>query len=408
MARLWSTGFELNSATLENITIQGSPTIQNSTVRSGGFASQMTSLSSGTTMAHAMSFLASAGNGPYWFRTYFRYAILPSADNAIVRLGNTATGGTVIGVRLTSTGGLKLFNGASQVGSTSSNLTVNIWYRVEVKIDKTPAGGSQVAELRVDGSVVATSSALTLNNPILSYSVGANMQAEAQTTGNWFFDDIAINDSTGSFQTSYPGTGSIVHIHPNGVGDNTQWIIGGSSPAATNWQSVSEVTPDDGVTLVTATTSGNIDFYTVGSSGVGGSDTVNVVAIGVRQGARATGGTNTALQIKKTTGGTITTGSTFIASASTGTYSTNGIDQNSSTVKTYNLITYQDPDGSAWTSTTLGTMQIGLKLLATSSQQNISTVWALIDYTPGTGPTPNTSVITGFGYDNYLFGKGIG
>lgn len=403
MARLWSSGFELNSLTtnVEITNIQSTPVLQTSTVRSGTYAAQITSLGSGTVKAISYQFVSAVGTGPYYFRTYFRYATLPTANNAIIRLSTTTTGSTVASVRLTSTGGLALFNGSTQIGSTSSNLTANTWYRVEVHFDRSPAGGSQILELFIDGLSIASSSSLTLSGNILDFAVGGNLQAEAQTTGNWYFDDLAINDSTGATQNSFPGAGNIVYLRPSGAGDSTQWTIGGSSPAATNWQSVSEVTPDDAITFVDQNTSGKSDFYTVTSSPLGPSDTVNVVQIGFRfNNNTADATTSFQLQVEKTSGGTVSKSSNIIANAVV--WGTNS--SAAAILLNYQFSLYNDPDSSPWTQSTINSMQIGA-IIAASGTHNIQItgLWALVEYVPGvsTGYPAGLFAGTQFAYSSF-------
>src|SRR3990172_6946830 len=71
---------------------------------------------------------------------------------------------------------------------------------------------------------------------------GGNRRSEAQTQGEWYFDDIAINSSTGSFQNSYPGAGRIVALRPNAAGDSADFARGGTDSGA-NWSQTDEVTP---------------------------------------------------------------------------------------------------------------------------------------------------------------------
>ena len=75
MARLLSIGFELNSTA--NFTEISSNTgtgksIQSTTKRSGTYAMQVSSLSSGAASGFRVEWSASTGNGPYYTRFYFK------------------------------------------------------------------------------------------------------------------------------------------------------------------------------------------------------------------------------------------------------------------------------------------------------------------------------------------------
>lgn len=390
MARLWSSGFELNSAGgIEWSGKQGNPAVQTGIVRSGAYALEIASLASATVQALGYTFASSAGNGPYFFRTYFQYSVLPTGDNTIIRLGNTALGTTEAGLKITAGGALKLWNGGvagAQVGSTSSALTINQWYRLEIKYDNTGGVGAGILELLIDGVSVASSSSLTIALGILSYSLGGNLLAETQTQGDWFFDDIAINDSTGSFQNTYPGDGKIVHLRPSSAGDSTQW-----TPAAgSNFAQVNEVTPDDVTTRVASATLNQEDLYNVDDSGVGAGATIALVSVGARFANNVADATIAMkLEIEKTSGGTILQSAAIIANSSS--YGTN--TRISTPPATYPITAYQDPDGGAWTQTTLDSMQVGQKLTAaTANSMRLSTIWALVDYVPGAGGDDTISV----------------
>jgi hypothetical protein len=103
-------------------------------------------------------------------------------------------------------------------------------------------------EAKVDGaSAFASSSTRSLSSGIRQFLLGGNLNSEAQTTGDWFFDDLAINDNTGSFQNSYPGEGKIIHLKPNAAGDSNGFSVqvGGTVGSSNNYTRVNEVTPDD-------------------------------------------------------------------------------------------------------------------------------------------------------------------
>lgn len=376
-------------------------TIQSTTVRSGTYAGQITSLVSATARGFLHQFASAAAGGPYYFRFYFRYATAPSADNCIFSLDNDTTIAEASGpaILLTSAGELKLMNGASQVGSTSSALSANTWYRIEVQYDGSPASGSEVLRARIDGTEFAGASNLTLATATIhSVAFGGNIRSEAQTTGNWYFDDIAINDSTGSFQTSYPGEGEIILLRPNNTGDNNQ--LGTAS--STNYQNVDEVTPDDATTEInmTADTAGEVDDYNLSAtpSALASTDIINVVQVGLR--FRGGGSTDPiVVGIKASASGTVEESGNITASNSS--YATNA----AAAPFNYPLTLYDLPGASTtvWTKTDLDAAQVRVKLptAAQPFKPRFSAVWVLVDHKPNYPPTitPNTADATDFGAD---------
>lgn len=386
MARLWSSGFELNTdVSLGGVEFSGgigTVSIQGTTVRSGSYAMQITSLSSGS--AKNRSINHGVTTAPVYTRFYFRYATLPSIDDCISKNGS-ANG---VGIKLTSTGTLKLFDEDGTIGSASSAMSSNTWYRIEYYYDTTGGAGTHIAKARLDGTEFAASTTRTTSSDATT-NFGANLLSEANTAGDWYFDDIAINDNTGSFQNSYPGAGSIVHLRPSAAGDNTSWTSTG-----TNWSAVSEVTPNDATSGNRAAFSGNIDDYNIDDTpgAIGSGDTINVVQVGMRFAAdNATQSNNAKFKVrfKSSSGGTVAEGTETQAN-SLSTYKTNA----NANPKLPTLTLYQTPDATTLTKSNLDTSQIGVNLTVTSptsSATRVSTIWALVDYTPATSGSISVS-----------------
>lgn len=375
-ARLDTHGFELNSVTanMEFEDVQGSPTISSTTVRSGTYAGRISSLVSLTRQGFCTQFVATAASGPYYFRAYFRYATAPSANNTILAGTVTASvsGTQAWAIKLSSTGTLTLFNAATQVGSASSALTANTWYRVEVQFDATPAAGSQILNARLNDVQFAGASNLTITNTtIMGFVVGGNLNAEAQTTGDWFFDDLAVNYG------DWVGDGKVIVLRPNAAGDSTQWTLGAGTA---NWQAVSETPPDDITTYVYSVTANNIDHYKFGASGMGALDKVNVVDINARFSQSVADTTMTfRMELEKTASSTVGFNAPYINPNST-TWRTNATANPMLPIMT----SYFDPTGSAWLQSTIDTLQAGQQLQVASGTHRIriTAVWVTVDYTP--------------------------
>lgn len=387
-ARLFTGGFETNSNTaqVEWTVTNGSPSIETGTIRSGTYAGEATA-SSGTPNGWLYEFLTTAAKGPYYVRFAFRYHTLPTVSNFIFALNGGLTFAALQAadpaIQLNSDGTLSLFNN-TQVGSNSSPLTADTWYYIEMDYDMTPAGGSQVLDARINGVQFAGSSSLTLNRAVRSFIIASNTFFGTDTTADIFFDDIAFNDNTGSFQNTYPGDGHVIRLFPNAAGDvntfGTQ--TGGTAGAANNYTRVDEVTPDGATTFNGSNTLNQEDLYNVTDSGIGASDTVNVVQLNDWHRTNSASAEATyKLEIEKTSGGTILQGTAVTPTATAFKANKNALPNLSQ------LITYTDPDGSAWTKSTLDSMQIGAKITTgNTNRDDISTVYALVDYVPNATP----------------------
>lgn len=388
MARLISSGFELNSnSTGVELTdnINGGISIATSPVRSGTYAAKISSLASGTQKYGYFQYASSNSSADTYVRFYLYITSYPNVNSSIgcfATTGNSVTGR----LRLSTTGTLSLLSNNSTVIGTSSALNTGQWYRIEHRY----FSSSTTQELKIDGSLIASSSSAQSLAPA-RYYLGGNLFAETATAINISFDDIAINNTTGSFQNSYPGDGSIIHQRPAGAGDSTQW----TPDTGSNYARVNEVTPDDATSLVSESILNKSDFYAVGSSSLGAGDTVNVVSVGGRfNNDTADATTSFQFQIEKTSGGTVSKSSAIVPNSTV--WKSNAL----ANPWLYPITLYQDPDSGSWTKTTIESMQIGvLGGVVGVNKIQVSTVWALVDYTPGvavTGATPSI-LLTGYG-----------
>ena len=252
MARLWSSGAELQSVTAGiefTATVVNAPALETSLQRSGTHALRISN-----SAAEGIRHLFTSAQGSFFFRFYLYIVTLPNATNIIG--GFRTSGANVVNVRLTAAGNLQLWNNedSAQVGSNSSALSTATWYRVEMACDTTTLAATVVAA-RIDGTEFASG---TINLAINPPNVGCSCPGD--TTLDYIVDDLALNDSTGSFQNSYPGEGEIIHLRPNEAGDNAAWTRGGTDSGA-NFSQVDEITPNDATDYVLSNTSGQIDDY---------------------------------------------------------------------------------------------------------------------------------------------------
>lgn len=394
MARVQQIGFDINSLTvaMELNGFAGTPSITTTNARLGvGSCMRVTGMTSATQLGAGIALYTAATTAINGIGFWFRMDTAPSADNTIFAFTNSVTSvGTVrMNMALTSGGQLKLrTGGTTQLGSNSATLNAG-WNLIEIVLNIAAGGSSEVLGAKLNGNVFATSSTLTGLSSIQSAWLGANLQLEAQTAGDWSFDDLAIDSAA-----TYPSPGKIYTLFPAAAGFSAQWTIGGSSPAATNWQSVNSNPPDDAVTFVSSTTGGQIDLYKLTNPGLGSTDTVNYVAVNLRTtNNSATTNVGVSPVLMKTSGGTQATG-TQLAPNST-TWRTNA----TATVlnPTYPpQLRSTDPDGSPWTVAQINsTLQAGINLTLDSSVNTVEVtgLWVTVDVTPG---APAAGTATGF------------
>jgi hypothetical protein len=360
MARLFQDGAEFNN-TLQ-YTTAGAPTVSTTHVRSGTYAYRINTTANTASIRRDLFASNQAILG--YFRTYLYIASLPSADNAVfdvLTVSNTRS----CGLRLLTTGALALIKAdGTQLGSNSPVLSVGQWYCLELKSDATGVGA---IDARIDG---------------VSFASGAN-----SSQGSWgrlrlgtvsnsntdlYYDDIAANDASGSYQNTWCGEGKIIHLRPNAAGDANQWLDTSGGAGTTNNYTLVDEASTTGVDWVARSGLNNVDMYNVDDSGLSATDTINTVVIVPYYANVTTVDAVTAVKfrVEKTSGGTIEESAAYVPNSLTQAY-------------IQALVTYLDPDGAAWTSTTLDSMQIGQRISTGGTFQiKVNTICASVDYTP--------------------------
>jgi hypothetical protein len=392
MARLWQSGFELNSLTngveiaTNNVSGGGALAVATSPVRTGTY-SLRSSNSGAAGIARANVPVASAGNGPFYYRAYIYIVALPSALNSVMLIWNGTTVRSQI--RVATDGTLELWDSTAKIGSSSSALSLNTWYRLELSYFNNT--GTSRAELagRLDGTEFASTTTSTNTGTADRISVGF---ATTNTSYDAYFDDLAVNDSTGSYQTSFPGEGKIVHLKPNANGTTNSWTIGAGS--GSNYEQVDEVTPDDATTYLRSRTTNEVDEYAIEAFPGNSYDTINCIGVGFRA-TRSAGTTSSGMKVRIRSGSSIETATTEEL-ATNSSFRTNDLDTNNASP--FSLVSYVSPATStAWTPTDVDSAEIGVITSTGSGDRyvHLGTIWASVDYATGTPPAPSTTKTLG-------------
>ena len=383
MARRWSTGFELQSVTngMEWDTTVGSPTINTTIKRSGNASLRCNPTNSNAYLSYRYDSLFNTKD--VYIRFYLYIATSTNALDIICMIREATFSTNICSIRLNSNRTLELWDdfNAVQIGSDSSALNIEQWYRVELFYDE--SDGSLNARINGTSFASGTGSLEQFNNQI---QVGCI----SSTIADLYFDDIAINNNSGSDQNSWPGEGSIIHGYPNAAGDNNDCSAGDYTSIDDN------PTPDDSSTKAVLDNDNDIlDVNCENSSTIGltSFDTITLVQVGVREAEVSAAQASWKLRIKSASGGTVTEGS--ITTHNDTTYRTNG----DALPRLYTLTSYTDPTTSlAWTPTgtnSIDNMQIGIQAVDATPDTNVSTLWALIEYIPaGITTSTTTSVST--------------
>ncbi len=366
MARLYTLGFELNSTVdgVEFKNIYGAASISPATVRSGNFSGKISSLTSGSMQGFSTT-TNQSGTDTY-YRAYVNFEVMPTAENTFLGINPG-----LVYVTVGPSGVVKLYDEDGQISGTTT-LIVGTWYRIELCVKKV-GGGSDTVELKINGTVVATSSSRSLSVAPNAFYVGGNLRSEVQTQGIWYFDDLAINDGTGTYQKTYPGEGIVEYYFPFSDYSTTWKIgVGRDNPDGDNYKYVSN-NPLSDTEYVGSSTSNQYDLYEISPNTISNLDVVSVIQVSSRwRNNVATGGTLTVAQILELP-------SREVASANT-TLNSNVWNTNSSSTSgggMFPRVTVYQRSASD-----VGYMRIGVKLVNGSSANYIemSAIWAVVEY----------------------------
>lgn len=407
MAVLNLFGAELNSATVGMESSDGTDagaalTISSAVKRTGSYSLRVNGLDSGTSARATLRLVSTAALGPYYCGCAFRVATAPSAANTVMRY----EGGTVVArVTLNNARTLTVVDEDGTIATSSTALTVDTWYNLIFEVNGAVGAGSDVVRLHIydtDGNLIETVGAATrdIAGTIHSFSVGGNMNTEAQTTGDWYFDDVTCCDSAGSSPNSVATLVGVrlERLTANGDGDADVSVSRGGADSGTDVGQVDEETPNDATDYIALTANPSELFVDASDpTDLQSGDTIRFVAVGARMSAATTTASSWFPSIKTQAAGTEVNG-TSTAWAVT-TWHTH--DDTLGT-RQYKLVQYTDPQGGgAWTQTLVNSVQLGAKTVDGNPDSWCTALWGYVGFItvaagtealPGTGQLDATGI----------------
>lgn len=400
--RMFTSGFEIATAATEWTTISGSPTFSSAGMRSGSLGMRITGLTSGARRGAFLRTVSTPTNGVRFLRFYLRVGTAPSAANRIAYFTETAVGGTQKAwVALNADRTLTVGDSSGTIDTTATALTLATWYYLNLEIDTTQAAGEHIVQLRINGVAEVTANDRTIaDDDVAGFQIGGNLNAESQTQGEWDFDDVALNDESGTFNNATPGEGAVVHLLITGNGDTTNrgtqgtdWETGtgaigsGTGTGGEGYQMIDEADPNDDTDwiefIVNSTGSTNrIHYYAVGdplAANIGLTDTISFVA-----------------WLTRVRGETSST-CTYVPSFRIGSGSTSAGNAQSNGATAWNYDTssflqwspywaYVSPDLVAWTTTVLDGLELGVRSPDANPDCHITWMAAQIEYVEDPDP----------------------
>lgn len=275
---------------------------------------------------------------------------------------------------------------ATNVLNTTTDVAFDQWMRIEVHFDTSPADGSEVFTIRLNGSDVYSSSALTFTNKtvgLINFG-GFNGSGGSDSGTVAYFDDIIVNNTSGSFNNTWVGDEKIVVAVPTGAGDN----------AATTgiYSYINEIPPSNTATsgstmieLDTTTAIGDYNMTDSSTLGIDSYDSIKAISVMARVREEAAGASNYTLRIKSASGGTVSASSSVDGGNAT-------VRTNPSGTTAFGRMHISESDpttGVAWTPTgtnSVDNMQVGAATTDGNPDIWVLTLAAMIGYVDGSPP----------------------
>jgi hypothetical protein len=296
MVRLLTAGAETLNAIADNktmeggITTSGTVTVDTGTVNTGS-KSFKCDTGAGNAVAYVEKTFTGALATTYYARAWVNLSAAPGTEAPFIQFLQSTN--EVAMVRVRTGGSTRLFWGGSNQGTSSVVITDGLWHCVEISLQINSGSADDSIELVVDGVSELSFTSQTIGTAALTAVrfgwPGATVPGANKVI---YLDDLSLNDSTGSNQTSFAGVGREVLLLP--ISDNalgTGWTNDNLVNTTTNlWECVNN-TPPIGIADTTSSTTSdqnrnatasansnydaNLTTYT--TAGIASGDTINVL-----------------------------------------------------------------------------------------------------------------------------------
>jgi hypothetical protein len=288
-------------------------------------------------------------NTDYFTSFSFRANSIPgSGVQRFFGLTDTA-GAQCFLLSLTSTGAIRYANapGTTTSDSAAGVITASTWYRVEVKFNLGTNTSTGTLEVRVNGvsvlAVTAQNIFASLGGALLRY-----FNDQSATADHRYFDDIVINDTTGTTNNTWMDDVRIDTIQPNGDTAQADWAKSTGTSGFALIDDTLGASDGDGTYLSSNTVGNKSEFDMTSLPSASGS----IYALQMRVCAERSGLTARTFRSYLKNSAAVVNGPTLQAFALTYAWNLGGIAST-------------DPNTSApWTDSGVGSVKLGLELVS--------------------------------------------
>lgn len=227
------------------------------------------------------------------------------------------------------------------VGSLA--LSPNTQYIIEIYVKIADSGGS--IKVKIDGLPTLDIDYTGDTKPGTQTTINSVRYTQPQNSSAvYYFDDLAMNDTTGSVDNSWCGDGRVIILPTNDDGDVTMLI---PSSGIDNWAMVDEIPNDGDTTYVMGSGINDYDLYTLSDSSLAD---VNILRVWPASTSRKTIATPGKLAFMLKTNGV--------------EYTQSGLDLLTSYARVTGSGYIDNPQtGVDWTISELDALQVGIKIV---------------------------------------------
>jgi hypothetical protein len=197
----------------------------------------------GTTYNPTFTKIFSSSYSEIYFRCYFKFSQNVKEDTDEIIWFSDTSNSKIFSLYHEGVTGIDDFAIYAKTGGTyakTSDLIIsnNIWHKLDVYFKCSATVGAYT--VKIDNVIVALDSGINTGVNELKYINFGQTSSYTSTSGSFYIDDIALNDTSGTVNNSWCGNGTIIGLHPNGAGNYTQftnstgYVLAENSTTTTN------------------------------------------------------------------------------------------------------------------------------------------------------------------------------
>lgn len=178
------------------------------------------------------------------------------------------------------TAGSQVPTAQTLIGTSSISIPNNTWTLIEVHII-IATGATGTYEVKING--VSAMSVATVRTAQTNANIGGfglqfiRIASGSGSSSSYLaFDDIRVNDTSGSVNNTWCGDESIIMVRPTSAGDSTQFTRGGAD-SGNNYGQVDEAPPNALTDYVYSSTVGHLDLYNCGTTTITSISAIDVM-----------------------------------------------------------------------------------------------------------------------------------